>query len=115
VESAGKGGVRGVLHCFTGSHQLAETALSVGWYVSFSGIITFSKWSDPELLRLVPHDRILVESDAPYLAPTPHRGRRNESAWVPRTISALATARGVSDEVLASQTTENAVRLFGLK
>jgi TatD DNase family protein len=77
VTEAGNAGVRGVLHCYTGSHALAEAALAVGWYVSFSGIVTFRKWSDEALLRLVPDDRLLVESDAPYLAPVPNRGKRN--------------------------------------
>jgi len=69
--------VRGVLHCYTGSVALAEAALSVGWFVSFSGIITFKSWTDEALLRMVPDDRLLVESYAPYLAPVPHRGWRN--------------------------------------
>jgi TatD DNase family protein len=114
VVEAGRDGVRGVLHCFTGSHQLARAALDVGWFVSFSGIVTFRKWDDDELVRLVPADRILAESDAPYLAPVPHRGRRNEPSWVPDTIARLAAARGVSPDLLAEQTTANARRLFGL-
>ncbi len=72
-------GVTGVLHCYTGTTSLAEHALAAGWYVSFSGIITFKKWTDDALLRLVPDDRLLVESDAPFLAPVPHRGKRNET------------------------------------
>ena len=75
-----------------GARRLAEHALAVGWYVSFSGIVTFKKWTDDELLRLVPDDRLLVESDAPYLAPVPHRGKRNEPAWVP--FTARARRRG---------------------
>ena len=71
VAEAGAAGIRGVLHCYTGSHALAETALAAGWYVSFSGIVTFKKWDDDALLRLVPDDRLLVESDSPYLAPVP--------------------------------------------
>ncbi|HEX5973376.1 MAG TPA: TatD family hydrolase [Gemmatimonadaceae bacterium] len=114
VVEAGRAGVRGVLHCFTGSHALARAALDVGWFVSFSGIVTFRKWDDEALLRLVPDDRILVESDAPYLAPVPHRGRRNEPSWVPRTIDRLAAARGVPSDVLAEQSAANARGLFGL-
>lgn len=114
VVEAGRAGVRGVLHCYTGSHALARAALDVGWFVSFSGIVTFRKWDDDELVRLVPDDRILVESDAPYLAPVPHRGKRNEPSWVPITIARVAAARGVSAEVLAAQTTANVRRLFGL-
>jgi TatD DNase family protein len=114
VEEAGRRGVRGVLHCYTGSHQLARAALDVGWYVSFSGIVTFRKWADDELVRLVPDDRLLVESDAPYLAPVPHRGRRNEPAFVPRTIERVAAVRGVPPDALADITAANARRLFGL-
>ncbi len=114
VRDAGRAGVAGVLHCFTGSHELARTALDVGWYVSFSGIVTFRKWTDDELIRLVPDDRLLVESDAPYLAPVPHRGRRNESSWVTCTIDRLATVRATDAEALAGRTTANARRLFGL-
>ncbi|MEO6878130.1 MAG: TatD family hydrolase, partial [Gemmatimonadaceae bacterium] len=72
ITEAGRDGVRGVLHCFTGSHALAAAALDVGWYVSFSAIVTFKKWDDDALVRLVPNDRILVESDSPYLAPVPN-------------------------------------------
>ena len=114
VTEAGAAGVRGVLHCYTGSHALAEAALGVGWYVSFSGIITFKKWSDENLLRLVPADRLLVESDSPYLAPVPNRGKRNEPAWVAHTVTRLATARGVDPEQLAEVTSDNAARFFGL-
>lgn len=114
VVEAGRGGVRGVLHCYTGSHALAEAALAVGWCVSFSGIVTFRKWEDESLLRLVPGDRLLVESDAPYLAPVPRRGRRNEPAWVAHTIERLAAVRGESADALARQTVDSAVRLFGL-
>jgi len=73
VEEAGRDGVVGVLHCYTGSLVLADAAVAVGWYVSFSGIITFKRWTDDPLLRAIPDDRLLVESDAPYLAPVPHR------------------------------------------
>ncbi|HEX8724692.1 MAG TPA: TatD family hydrolase [Gemmatimonadaceae bacterium] len=114
VEEAGAGGVRGVLHCYTGSHALAESALAVGWYVSFSGIVTFRKWDDDALLRLVPDDRLLVESDAPYLAPVPHRGKRNEPAWVSLTLARVAEARGTGAEALGAVVTRNASRLFGL-
>lgn len=114
VRDAGRSGVRGVLHCYTGSIALAEVALESGWYVSFSGIITFRTWTDAALLRLVPSDRLLVESDAPYLAPVPHRGKRNESAWVTFTVARLAAERGEDAAALGASTTDNARRLFGL-
>ena len=111
---AAKTGVRGVLHCFTGSEALAEAALAVGWYVSFSGIITFRNWHSETLLRLVPDDRLLVESDAPYLAPVPNRGKRNESGWVPHTIARLAVARGTDIESMAAMTLRNTRTFFRL-
>ena len=114
VLDAGRAGVVGVLHCYTGSADLAERALAAGWYVSFSGIVTFKKWTDDALLRLVPDDRLLVESDAPYLAPVPHRGKRNEPAWVPFTAARVAAARGVDAASLGALTAANARRLFRL-
>jgi TatD DNase family protein len=112
VRDAGAAGVRGVLHCYTGSHALAEVALDAGWSISFSGIVTFNRWTDDALVRLVPDDRLLVETDAPYLAPVPVRGRRNEPRYVPYTVARLATVRGVDAAALAATTTANARRLF---
>lgn len=114
VREAGKRGVLGVLHCFTGPRALAGSALDAGWYVSFSGVITFKKWADDALLRFPAADRVLVESDAPYLAPVPHRGKRNEPAWVSLTLARLASARGITPDQLGRVTSENALRLFGL-
>lgn len=114
VTEAGRAGVRGVLHCYTGSHALAEAALGVEWYVSFSGIVTFKRWDDDALIRLVPDDRILVESDAPYLAPVPNRGKRNEPAWVSFTVARVAAARGVDPSALGKSAAANTARLFGL-
>jgi TatD DNase family protein len=114
VSEAGNAGVRGVLHCFTGSHAMAEAVLDAGWFISFSGIVTFRKWTDDDLLRLIPDDRILAESDSPYLAPVPHRGKRNEPAWVSFTIARLATARGVAAEKMGETVAANAVSLFNL-
>jgi TatD DNase family protein len=82
--------------------------------LSFSGIVTFRKWTDDALLRSVPADRLLVESDSPYLAPVPFRGKRNEPAWVPNTIGKLAAARDDDAEEVARLTAGNAQRLFGL-
>ncbi len=114
VVEAGAAGVRGVLHCFTGTAGLAEAALSAGWYVSFSGIVTFKKWDGDGVIRLVPADRLLVESDSPYLAPVPNRGRRNEPAWVSLTVARVAAVRGVDPSTLGAETSGNAARLFGL-
>jgi TatD DNase family protein len=114
VTTAGRDGVRGVMHCFTGSHELARAALDAGWFVSFAGIITFKRWTDEALLRLVPDDRLLVETDAPYLAPTPHRGQRNEPAHLPLTIARLAVARDAAPETIAALTDANARSLFAL-
>lgn len=114
VREAGQNGVRGVLHCFTGPASLAEMALSAGWFVSFSGVVTFRKWADDDLIRSIPDHRILVESDAPYLAPVPFRGKRNEPAHVPLTVVKLAATRGVTADVMGSLLLQNARRLFGL-
>ncbi len=114
VAEAGKQGIRGVLHCFTGPASLARAALDAGWSLSFAGVITFKKWSDDELLRLAPIDRILVESDSPYLAPAPHRGHRNEPAFVALTVARLAEARGIAPEEIAPSLVQNAFTFFGL-
>lgn len=114
VAEAGAAGVRGVLHCYTGSHHLAEVGLAAGWCVSFSGIVTFKKWDDDGLIRLVPRDRILVESDSPYLAPVPHRGRRNEPGWVSFTVARVAAARSVPASEISADAAANAERLFAL-
>jgi TatD DNase family protein len=114
VAEAATAGVRGVMHCFTGSRELAARAVDAGWYISFSGIITFRKWTDDDLVRMVPGNRILAESDAPYLAPVPNRGRRNEPAWVRRTVQRLAQARGVSGDEMAATVADNARVLFAL-
>jgi TatD DNase family protein len=114
VEEAGRGGAVGVLHCYTGSVALAEAALAVGWFVSFSGIVTFKRWTADDVIRVVPDDRLLVESDAPYLAPVPNRGKRNEPAWVSLTAARVAAVRGVEPAVIGARTASNARRLFGL-
>jgi TatD DNase family protein len=114
ITEAAAAGVTGVLHCYTGSADLAHHALAAGWYVSFSGIVTFKKWAGDALLRLVPDERLLVESDAPYLAPVPQRGRRNEPAWVGHTLARLAAVRATSADTLGAQVTDNARRFFNL-
>jgi TatD DNase family protein len=112
-EEMGKGAFSAVLHCYTGGRELALKAASLGLYVGFTGILTFNK---SEALRAIaaelPADRILVETDAPFLAPTPYRGKRNEPAYVVETARVLATTRGVPFEEVVRQTTENFFRLF---
>jgi TatD DNase family protein len=112
-EESGKGAFPAVLHCFTGGRDLAFAAMDQGHYVSFTGILTF-KNSDAlrEVAAALPLDRILVETDAPYLAPLPYRGKRNEPAYVAETAKVLADVRGVSADEIACQTTENFFRLF---
>ncbi len=114
VREAGAAGIRGVLHCFTGSPALAEVGLAAGWHVSFAGIVTFNKWDAADVVRRVPADRILVESDSPYLAPVPHRGKRNEPAWCARTVERLAALRGETPTALGAQLVQNTRTLFGL-
>lgn len=114
VREAGAAGIRGVLHCFTGPATLAEAALEAGWHISFSGIVSFKKWGGNELIRAVPDDRILVESDSPYLAPVPHRGKRNEPAFVSLTLAKIAEARGLSATEMGAIVTANARHLFAL-
>jgi TatD DNase family protein len=102
-----------VLHCFSSGRALAEAALDLGFYISISGIVTFRKADELRaIVRDVPLDRLLVETDAPYLAPVPHRGRRNEPAYVAATAAAVAKLRGMRPEELAAATTENFFRLF---
>lgn len=108
-----KGAFPGVIHCFTGSRALAEKAVDLGLYVSFSGILTFKNAGDlRDIARDLPEDRILVETDAPYLAPMPHRGKTNEPAFVVHTAKCLADVRGVSEEEIHRITTDNFFRLF---
>lgn len=114
LREAAEQGIGGVLHCFTGSAAMAEAALAAGWYLSYSGIVTFKKWADEALMRTVPSDRLLIESDAPYLAPVPHRGTRNESALVPLTLARVAEVRGVSTDWLGVRTLRNTQQLFSL-
>lgn len=109
-----KGAFPAVLHCFTGGRKLAMRALELGLYVSFSGVITF-KNSDAlrEIAGEVPLDRLLVETDAPFLAPIPFRGKRNEPAFVVRTAAAVADIKAISPDAIAAATTDNFFRLYG--
>jgi TatD DNase family protein len=112
-EEAEKGAFPFILHCFSSGPALARTGVELGGYVSFSGIVTFKKSEAlREIARSVPHDRLLVETDAPYLAPVPHRGKRNEPAYVAHTAGVLAQTIGLSPEETARLTTANFFRLF---
>ena len=113
TEEAGQGAFPFVLHCFTAGQDLARTALDLGGYISFSGIITFKNAEDiREVAKFVPADRYLVETDAPYLAPIPHRGASNEPSFVRFTAEKVAEVRGLSIEALGAETTANFARLF---
>lgn len=112
-EESARGHFPGLIHCFSSTAKLAETSLKLGLYISISGIVTFKKAE--ELRRIVanvPLDRLLVETDAPYLAPMPHRGKRNEPAFVAHTAANVAALKGVAADRLADVTTENFFRLF---
>lgn len=113
AEGAAAGPLTGVIHCFSSGAYLAEEVLKLGFYISLSGILTFRKATELQAVaRTLPADRILVETDSPYLAPVPHRGRRNEPAFVADTARFLAGLRGEEPEAVAAQTTENFFRLF---
>ncbi len=114
VKEEGAGRVRGVFHCFSGTATLAAQALDLGFMLSFSGIVTFPKAEDLRAVAAsVPADRLLVETDCPYLAPMPMRGRRNEPALVVRTVARLAEVRGVGISDLEATVAANFTRLFG--
>lgn len=105
--------VRGVLHCFTSSRQLAEKALKLGFYISISGIISFKNAQElRDIVKDIPLERLLVETDAPYLAPMPYRGKRNEPSYVRHTNRVVAKLKGISEEACAIATTDNFFKLF---
>ena len=113
AREVGKGGVTGVLHCFTGSAELARKALDLGFYISISGIVTFKNAKDlQETARTIPQDRLLVETDSPFLAPVPHRGQPCEPAFVADTAAFLSDLRDEPLDELAEATTANFFRLF---
>lgn len=105
----------GVIHCFTGDAEAARIFLALGFYISFSGIVTFKNAATVrEAAMIVPDDRVMVETDAPCLAPEPYRGKRNEAAYAARTLEVLATVRKADPAALAAQTAANAARIFAL-
>jgi len=107
-------GLAGVLHSFSAERAVLEAALARGFHVSWSGMITFRNWAQHWAVEAVPDERLLVETDAPYLAPVPHRGKRNEPAFVAATVTRLAELRATTSERMAELTSANARRLFGL-
>lgn len=112
-EEMGKGAFPAILHCFTAGGMLARTGVELGLYVSFSGILTFkTSQALRDIARDIPLERLLVETDAPYLAPTPYRGKRNEPSYVVETAKVLAEVKGVSFDEIARITTENARRCY---
>ena len=113
AEEMGKGDFSGVIHCFTASADFANKALNLGFYISLSGIVTFKNAADlQDIAKWLPADRILVETDAPFLAPVPHRGKTGEPAFVADTARFVANLRGDTEASLQAQTTENFYRLF---
>jgi TatD DNase family protein len=109
------GPVRGVFHCFTETREVARAALDLGFFISFSGILTFRSATDlQDVAREVPLDRCLIETDSPYLAPVPYRGKTNSPAYVPHVAVQLAALKGLPVEHVARATRENFERLFGL-
>ncbi len=112
-QEMGKGAFPAVLHCYTGGPELARRAIDLGLYISFTGILTFKKSDELRAIAAsLPADRILVETDAPFLAPGKFRGKRNEPAYVVETARTLAETRGTTFDEIARQTTENFFRLF---
>ncbi len=113
TEEMGTGAYAGVIHCFTASREFADVALELGLYISISGIVTFKNANDLQsIAKTIPEDRLLIETDSPFLAPVPHRGKTCEPAFVANTAQFLADLRGVSVQHLASTTTDNFYRLF---
>jgi TatD DNase family protein len=108
-------GTMGVLHCFVGGDELLDAGLDAGWFVSFTGLVTFKNFDGAFRLRRVPSDRLMIETDSPYLAPVPHRGRRNEPALVVHVGEAVAKIRGEPVVELARTTTANARRFYRLE
>ncbi|MGB0934466.1 MAG: TatD family hydrolase [Alphaproteobacteria bacterium] len=110
-----KGNISGIIHCFSGSQDLADKSLALGFYISISGIVTFKKADElREIVKSVPMDRLLIETDSPYLAPVPFRGKRNEPAFVVHTAECIAELKGISVEEVAAVTSQNYKKLFSL-
>ena len=116
LKDEGAGAARGVFHCFTETAEVARAALDLGFMISFSGILTFRNAAElREVARFVPLDRCLIETDSPYLAPVPHRGKTNTPAWVPHVAHLVAELKGVPSQAVADATRANFEQLFGVK
>jgi TatD DNase family protein len=115
IDSVSQESWTGVFHCFGGNADDARAVLKRGFLISFTGVVTFHNYNGRDVVRSVPADRLLLETDAPYMTPVPLRGKRNEPAFVGRTLEALAEMRGEDPQILAETTTANAIRLFGLE
>lgn len=107
--------VQGVMHCFTGSYEVAKQYIDMGLYLGIGGVLTFKNCKLKQVLENIPLDRILLETDAPYMAPVPHRGKRNESRWIYYVAETLASIYNVSIEEIFMHTENNSIQLFGLK
>jgi TatD DNase family protein len=113
LKEEGADRIGGVMHCFTETTEVAKAAIDMGFYISFSGIVTFKSAKDlQETCREVPLDRMLIETDSPYLAPIPYRGKMNEPAWVSKVGEFVAELKGVSVDLLAEQTSSNFFQCF---
>jgi TatD DNase family protein len=106
---------RGVVHCFSGSAELAKIYADMGYYVGFTGVVTFEKARRPlEAARAVPLQQLLIETDCPYMAPAPYRGKRSDSTMLPHVVNALAAARGETPEAIAAATWKNAREIYNI-
>ena len=113
MKEEGADAIGGVMHCFTESYEVAKQAMDLGFYVSFSGIVTFKSAKDlQETCKKIPLERMLIETDSPYLAPIPYRGKTNEPAWVSKVGEFIADLKGVPINVLADQTSKNFYQCF---
>lgn len=114
IKEAQDGNLKGVLHCFMGSLEEAQKAIDLGFYLGIGGVLTYKKSDLPEVVKQVPPERLILETDAPYLPPVPYRGKRNESAFLFETAVKLAATREMDLDTLAEITTKNAIELFNL-
>lgn len=113
VRKKQNGKLKGIFHCFSGSQEEADDIVSLGFYLGIGGVVTYTKGNLPEIVRHTPLQHIVLETDAPYLAPVPHRGKRNESAYIPVIAERVAAIKGINVEEVAAVTTANAQAIFG--